>query len=107
MRLQMTPRWCVVIGGLQRTGTGTDLARVFAHAQRDTGQQVATERFLGGSDARFFGPAGTPAVVFGPGSLRHAHSPNEFVPISELDLATRQVGVVLEQIFQISSLPPM
>jgi acetylornithine deacetylase/succinyl-diaminopimelate desuccinylase-like protein len=88
-------------------GTDTDLARAFAHAQRETGQQVATEQFLGGSDARFFGPAGTPAVVFGPGSLRHAHSPNEFVPIAELVLATGQVGVVLEQIFQISSLPPM
>ena len=50
------------------------------------------EGFPGGTDARFFSHAGTPAVVFGPGSLRQAHSPNEFVPFTEVVLAARVIA---------------
>jgi len=40
--------------------------------------------FFGGSDARYFAKASTPCIVFGPGSLEVAHSPDEFVPVSEI-----------------------
>jgi len=45
--------------------------------------------FFGGSDARYFAAAGTPVVVFGPGSLEQAHAIDEFVPVQELPLAAR------------------
>lgn len=52
--------------------------------------------FFGGSDARYFAQAGTPAVVLGPGSLEQAHMPNEFVPISEVRRVKRLVADVIE-----------
>jgi acetylornithine deacetylase/succinyl-diaminopimelate desuccinylase-like protein len=44
--------------------------------------------FSGGTDAYFFGDAGIPTLVFGPGSLRHAHAPDEHVEIDQLRRAT-------------------
>ena len=42
------------------------------------------------SDAALFNDAkGIPAIVFGPGHIGTAHSDHEFVPVSELILATR------------------
>jgi succinyl-diaminopimelate desuccinylase len=37
-----------------------------------------------GSDASFFGPAGIPSVIFGPGSIDQAHSDDEWVEIEEV-----------------------
>jgi acetylornithine deacetylase/succinyl-diaminopimelate desuccinylase-like protein len=35
--------------------------------------------------------AGPPAVVYGPGDLAQAHAPDEYVPVAELELASRQL----------------
>lgn len=51
--------------------------------------EESSHGFAGGTDARFFAKAGTPAVVFGPGDLAQAHAPNEFVPFGEVVLAAR------------------
>lgn len=40
-----------------------------------------------GSDASKFASAGIPAIVYGPGSIDHAHSATEFVPVDELAIA--------------------
>lgn len=40
-----------------------------------------------GSDASKFASAGIPAIVYGPGSIDHAHSATEFVPVDELNTA--------------------
>jgi acetylornithine deacetylase/succinyl-diaminopimelate desuccinylase-like protein len=47
--------------------------------------------FAGGTDARYFAMAGTPAIVYGPGNLEHAHAPDEYVPVTELRLAEQQI----------------
>lgn len=39
--------------------------------------------FPAGCDARHFALHGIPAVIFGPGDLRHAHSVDEHVPVTE------------------------
>jgi acetylornithine deacetylase/succinyl-diaminopimelate desuccinylase-like protein len=55
-------------------------------------------KFTGGTDASFFDRAGTPAVVYGPGSLDQAHAPDEYVPLRELDIAVsdlRRVARIL------------
>ncbi|MDE1674748.1 M20 family metallopeptidase [Nocardia gipuzkoensis] len=90
-----------------RIAADSPLAAAFRAAQTATRQPPATLPFLGGSDARFFGAAATPALVYGPGSLRHAHAPDEYVPVTELDLAHRQVTLTLRQLLYSSSRPPM
>ncbi|HEY6425260.1 MAG TPA: M20/M25/M40 family metallo-hydrolase [Pseudonocardiaceae bacterium] len=62
-----------------------------AHAQRATGHPAHTLPFTGGTDARYFAMAGTPALVYGPGSLEQAHAPDEYVPVAELHRAERQL----------------
>ena len=37
-----------------------------------------------GSDAVSLSQVGIPSVLFGPGDIRHAHSPDEFVPVAEV-----------------------
>jgi succinyl-diaminopimelate desuccinylase len=41
-----------------------------------------------GSDASKFASVGIPTIVFGPGSIAHAHSATEFVPVSDVAQAT-------------------
>lgn len=41
------------------------------------------------TEASLFFDAGIPAVVFGPGSIEHAHAPNESVEISALTMAVK------------------
>jgi acetylornithine deacetylase/succinyl-diaminopimelate desuccinylase family protein len=76
-------------GGCQSHYLDADhrLAQAFAEAQVATGQTAHTNAFAGGTDARYFALAGTPALVYGPGSLEQAHAPDEFVSIAELRLA--------------------
>ena len=80
-------------GGCQSHCISADnrLAEAFRAAQHETGQPSATTPFAGGTDARYFAKAGTPAIVYGPGSLQQAHAPDEFVPVAGLRLAQRQV----------------
>jgi succinyl-diaminopimelate desuccinylase len=80
-------------GGCQshRIDPGHPLARAFQLAQRETGQAASTTPFAGGTDARYFAMGGTPAVVYGPGSLAQAHAPDEYVPVAELRLAERHL----------------
>ena len=57
----------------------------------------APSRFEGmtyGSDMRFLVNQGdTPAVLFGPGDVRRAHKPDEFVPIDDLLVVTRTLAL--------------
>lgn len=80
-------------GGCQSHGIdpGHRLARAFRRAQQATDQGTRTTPFHGGTDARYFAMAGTPALVYGPGSLEQAHAPDEYVPLADLRLAERQL----------------
>ncbi len=49
-----------------------------------------------GTDAGIFSAAGIPSVVFGPGSIREAHTAREFVPVAELEAASRIFRRILE-----------
>jgi acetylornithine deacetylase len=47
-----------------------------------------------GSDLRLMvGLGNIPTLHYGPGSVRHAHAPNEFVPVAELETVTRTLIV--------------
>ena len=80
-------------GGCQSHVLASDhkLTQALQQAQRATGRTARTMPFSGGTDARYFGMAGTPALVYGPGSLEQAHAADEYVPVDELRLAQRQL----------------
>ncbi|HEY3258545.1 MAG TPA: M20/M25/M40 family metallo-hydrolase, partial [Gemmatimonadaceae bacterium] len=49
--------------------------------------KVSIEGMSAWTDAAILNGAGIPSVCFGPGDIRLAHAPEEFVPISEIQLA--------------------
>jgi acetylornithine deacetylase len=49
------------------------------------------------TDAALLNEAGIPAVCFGPGDIALAHAAEEFVPIEEIDLATRVLTRVVRE----------
>lgn len=82
------------------------LALAFLEVQRAAGEPRRTLPFAGGTDARYFAAAGTPALVHGPGHLEQAHAPDEFVPLAQLRLAPRQL-VALAHRFLVPTRPPL
>ncbi|MFD0570725.1 M20 family metallopeptidase [Kitasatospora gansuensis] len=89
-------------GGCESHAIAVDhpLLLAFDAAAQALGVPSGRCSFAGGSDARYFARAGTPAVVHGPGDLDRAHAPDEFVPISELRLAARQIELVAADFLQ-------
>lgn len=68
------------------------LAARMLGAVRETGIEAVPRGVSYFSDAGPFAVAGSPTVVFGPGDIRQAHGPEEFVPLAEL---VRAVEVVV------------
>ena len=54
-----------------------------------TGQKPELEGAPYGSDLRLFVNGGIPAILFGPGDVRVAHMPDEYVDVAEVILAAR------------------
>jgi acetylornithine deacetylase len=49
-----------------------------------------------GADMRLLIKQGrTPTVLYGPGSVRRAHAPDEYVPIADLEVATRTLALTI------------
>ena len=44
------------------------------------------------TDAALLNEAGIPAICFGPGDIALAHSAEEWVPVGEVEAATRVLG---------------
>ncbi|MGQ0797417.1 MAG: ArgE/DapE family deacylase [Methanobacteriota archaeon] len=64
-----------------------------AHADA-TGEAATLEGMTYGSDMRLLVHVGeTPTVLYGPGDVRDAHRPDEFVRIDELHAATRTIAL--------------
>jgi acetylornithine deacetylase len=66
-------------------------ATLEAMAALGLGREVGTRTTW--TDAATFSRAGTPTVVFGPGSVRQAHAVDEFVPLDELVRAAQVMAV--------------
>lgn len=59
-----------------------------------TGSQATIAGMPYGADMRLLVNEGkTPTVLFGPGDVRNAHRPNEYVPIAELEVAARTLAL--------------
>lgn len=66
-------------------------------AYRDvTGTEPVLEGMTYASDVRHLvNVAETPTTVFGPGDVRVAHGPNEFVPLEELEVTARTLALTI------------
>jgi acetylornithine deacetylase/succinyl-diaminopimelate desuccinylase family protein len=92
-------------GGCESHAVADDspLVRAFDRALAADGREGGRCSFFGGSDARFFGRVGTPAVVYGPGHLAQAHAPDEYVPVDQLVAAARHIEAVVVDVLRPSS----
>jgi acetylornithine deacetylase len=68
--------------------TNRALAERLAGAVKQNGHSSQLLGVPYGTDAAAISMARVPTVVFGPGSIRHAHTADEFIDVSELKLAT-------------------
>ncbi len=71
-----------------------------AHADV-TGLAAATWAAPYGSDLRLLDGAGIPTLQYGPGDVRHAHAPDERVPIADLVTCTRTLVAAIVRFCQI------
>jgi acetylornithine deacetylase len=75
----------------ERSSIVTTIAGAIASV---TGRSVQNQAMTYGADMRLLvNHAGMPSVLFGPGSVRHAHRPNEFVRIEDLMTAARVLAI--------------
>lgn len=82
-----------VQGGLFRNGAEipveAPLVRDLSEVCRAEGIEPRIEGMTAWVESAWFVEAGIPAVCFGPGSLEHAHSAEEWVPVAEIEAAAR------------------
>ena len=73
----------------------TPIVRTVANAFRDVeGREPRIEGMPYGADMQLLVNVGhTPTVMFGPGDVRNAHRPDEWVPIAELETVTRTLAL--------------
>jgi acetylornithine deacetylase len=72
----------------------TPVVRGLASALRAEGLPSAIEGLSAWTDAALLNEAGIPAVCFGPGDIALAHSAEEWVPVGEIESATRVLARV-------------
>ncbi|HST07710.1 MAG TPA: ArgE/DapE family deacylase [Gemmatimonadaceae bacterium] len=61
------------------------------------GVPVRIEGLSAWTDAALFNAAGIPAICFGPGDIALAHAAEEFVPVAEIETATRVLTRVVRE----------
>lgn len=66
---------------------------VLGDAVRRTGLSVGIEGFTAASELAWYAEHGIVGSIFGPGRIAQAHSPNEYVEISQLILAARTMAM--------------
>lgn len=87
--------------GGQFAPAATDPAQPIVAAVRDAhevvrGRAPAVRGMPYGADMRLLAnEGGTPTVLYGPGDVRRAHAPDEYVEIAELEAATRVLGLTI------------
>ncbi len=82
------------------TDPASTLIRTVAAAAREvTGEDVAVNMRVGGSDARWFRMAGLPTVVYGP-TPHGMGGPDEWVSVAELDQVARVLALTAFDLLQ-------
>jgi acetylornithine deacetylase len=65
------------------------IVRALASAMREEGETIGIEGMSAWTDAALLNDAGIPAICYGPGDIVLAHSKEEWVPLDEVERATR------------------
>lgn len=64
-------------------------------ALQTIGHHPTIEGFNAAADLAWYAAQGIPGVIFGPGDLAQAHSPDEFIPVSDMLIATKAIALTL------------
>ena len=90
-----------------RTDKRSPLVAPFLAAIRAAGGQPKLKVKPGTSDMNVVGPAwGCPAVAYGPGDARYDHTPDEQIPLEDLDRGVAVLAAAIEGIAGRVPLPP-
>jgi acetylornithine deacetylase len=63
-----------------------------SHAVRSVGRRVEIVGFTAASELAWYAEQGIPGVIFGPGSIAQAHSPDEYVELHQLRDAVKVIA---------------
>ena len=77
--------------------TDAPIVRRLLRALEREGVPVSIEGMPAWTDAALLNAAGIPTICFGPGDIGLAHAAEEFVPISEIEIATRVLSRVVRE----------
>jgi acetylornithine deacetylase len=75
--------------------TDAPIVGLLRGAMETEGVAVSIEGMSAWTDAALLNAAGIPTICFGPGDIGLAHAAEEFVPISEIETATRVLARVV------------
>lgn len=90
-----------------RTDKRSPLVAPFLAAIRAAGGQPKLKVKTGTSDMNVVGPAwGCPAVAYGPGDARYDHTPDEQIPLADLERGVAVLAAAIEGIAGRGPLPP-
>ena len=70
-----------------RSSAGRRLADRLEEAVRGQGRRSVVRAARYGTNASVYAAAGVPTVVFGPGSIDQAHTCDEWIDVSEVEIA--------------------
>ena len=89
--------WCLRNISFPPANTDPDHPAVqhLSDVLEDLGRQPKTTGFTAAADLAWYAEKGIPGIIFGPGDLAHAHSPNEFGPVDELLIATKAIALTI------------
>lgn len=79
------------------TNPADPFVRAFGHVLAQAGHDPEPKGVGHGTDASKIAWDDVPCVVFGPGAIAQAHTPDEFVPLSELHAAREVLDALLRQ----------
>ena len=64
-------------------------------ALQAVGHMPVIEGFNAAADLAWYAEKGIPGIIFGPGDLANAHSPNEYIPVNDMLIATKAIALTL------------
>jgi acetylornithine deacetylase len=81
--------------GPSDVATDAPVVRALSAAMADAGEAVAVEGMSAWTDAALLNDAGIPAICYGPGDIALAHAAEEWVPVAEIERATRVMEAMI------------
>ena len=89
--------WCLRNISFPPANTDPDhpVVRHLQDALQAVGHTPTIQGFNAAADLAWYAAKGIPGIIFGPGDLAQAHSPNEFIPVSDMLVATKAIALAL------------